>query len=97
MIMIRTTLKSTLKTTLKTTIRTTIRTTIGTTIGTTLMILNIKRPKFQLNFSEGERPNLKQSNKDSAFRLCSEGKTLTSPEVKALGLHSSNRYKYFYE
>ena len=89
MIMIRTTLKTTLKTTLGTTIR--------TTIGTTLMILNIMRPKFQLNFSEGERSNLKQSNKDSAFRLCSEGKTLTSPEVKALGLHSSNRYKYFYK
>jgi len=85
MIMIRTTLRTTLKTTPKTTIR------------TTLMILNIKRPKFQPNFNEGERPNLKQSNKDSAFRLCSEGKTLTSPEVKALGLHSSNRYKYFYE
>lgn len=93
MIMIRTTLRTTLKTTPKTTPKTTTR----TTIRTTLMILNIKRPKFQPNFSEGERPNLKQSNKDSAFRLCSEGKTLTSPEVKALGLHSSNRYKYFYE
>ena len=32
-----------------------------------------------------------------AFALFSEGYTPTSPEVKELGLHASNRYEYSYD
>jgi len=36
-----------------------------------------------------------ESKKSKAYRLFSEGKTSTSPEVKALKLKASTRYRYF--
>ena len=61
------------------------------------MRLNIKRPKSQPNCSEGEIPDLKQIKKDKVFQLFIQGFSPTSPEVKTPGLHSTKRYKYFYE
>lgn len=40
---------------------------------------------------------MKQTKKAKAFALFSQGFTPTDGEVKALGLHPSNRYKYFGE
>jgi len=40
---------------------------------------------------------LKKSKKANAFDLFSQDFTPSSPEVRALGLHSSNRYKYYSE
>ena len=40
---------------------------------------------------------MEQSKKARAFELFSQGYVPLSPEVKDLGLHPSNRYKYFYE
>lgn len=40
---------------------------------------------------------MKRSKKSKAFELFSQGYTPTSPEVKELGLHPTNRYKYFTE
>jgi len=40
---------------------------------------------------------LKQSKKARAFELFSQGYLPLSKEIKDLGLHPSNRYKYFYE
>jgi hypothetical protein len=37
----------------------------------------------------------KDTKKEKAFQLFSEGKGPSSPEVKALGLHKSTRFKYF--
>ncbi len=40
---------------------------------------------------------MKKTKKSKAFDLFSQGFTPSSPEVKAIGLHPSNRYKYFGE
>jgi len=37
----------------------------------------------------------KDTKKEKAFQLFSEGKSPSSPEVKALGLHKSTRFKYY--
>ncbi len=40
---------------------------------------------------------MKQSKKAKAFALFSQDYTTTYPEVKAIRLHPTNRYKYFSE
>ena len=40
---------------------------------------------------------MKQTKKAKAFELFSQGYLPLSQEIKALGLHKSNRYKYFTE
>jgi len=42
-----------------------------------------------------EKTKGKDTKKARAFQLFREGKVPTSPEVKALGLHKSTRFKYF--
>jgi hypothetical protein len=42
-----------------------------------------------------EKTKRKNTKKAKAFQLFSEGKDASSPEVKALGLHKSTRFKYF--
>jgi len=42
-----------------------------------------------------EKAKGKYTKKEKAFQLFSEGKGPSSPEVKALGLHKSTRFKYF--
>jgi len=42
-----------------------------------------------------EKAKGKDTKKEKAFQLFSEGKGPSDPEVKALGLHKSTRFKYF--
>lgn len=42
------------------------------------------------------RSSRKTTKKDRAYALFCEGKVPTSPEIKALGVNDSTRYKYFY-
>ena len=44
-----------------------------------------------------KRYKLKQTKKARAFKLFTQGFIPSSPEIKAIGLYESNRYKYFYE